>query len=80
MTFTNADGAPANPTTVTIKVKDPTGARTSITLGIVNDGVGKYHYDLPLTKAGQWFYRFEGTGAVTAADEKFFTVQKSAFA
>jgi len=35
--------------------------------------------DVDLTIAGQWFYRFEGTGAVVAADEVAITAKATVF-
>lgn len=81
--FTDVNGALADPTTVTLKVRDPNGTETPYVFGssaIVKDSVGKYHFDLgPLLTAGRWFYRWIGAGAIVAAAEGSFAVTKSAF-
>lgn len=79
--FYNKAGALADPTAVTVQIKPPSGATVTYTTasGIVKDSVGVYHYDLALTKAGSWGYRFIGTGDVVAADEATLNVPKSNF-
>ena len=77
--FTTVTGAPADPTTITLRVKDPTGTIAVYTGGaMVRDGIGAYHYDLVPAKSGTWSYRWEGTGAVTAAGDSSFAVTPSA--
>jgi hypothetical protein len=81
--FLNVNGALADPTVVTLKVRDPVGAETTYVYSasaIVRDSVGKYHFDLgPLVLAGIWHYRWIGAGAVVAAAENRFAVKPSAF-
>lgn len=40
---------------------------------------GVFHLDVSAATAGQWYYRWEGTGAVEQADEGAFVVTASAF-
>jgi hypothetical protein len=77
--FTDLSGVPADPTAVTVKIRNPAGTVT--TPAAVNDAtaVGAFYYDLAVTSSGTWTYRFEGTGAVTAADEATIYVERSAF-
>lgn len=77
--FTNLEGVPTDPTTVTLQIRSPSGAVT--TPAAVNDAsvVGGFYYDLPLSEAGTWTYRFVGTGAVAAADEATLYVERSSF-
>ena len=79
VTFTDVFGGLANPTTVVCKVRDPAGVIT--TPVITNDSTGIYHADYATSLAlqGTWYVRFEGTGAVVAADERSFVVDVSAF-
>ena len=77
--FTNDAGAATDPTAITLTVKDPTGAVTTYTYAlaqVVKSATGIYYYDLLISKAGDWYYRFEGTGAVATAGEEYFTVKK----
>lgn len=46
---------------------------------VTKDSTGNYHVDVDLTIAGQWFYRFEGAGAVVAADEVAITAKATVF-
>lgn len=75
-TFT-VNGTATDPTTVTLKVQDPTGAETTYTYAlsqITKSTTGIYYKDLTLNISGYWHYRWEVTGAVVASDEdKVFT-------
>lgn len=81
--FTDADGNPADPSTITLYHKTPGGVLTTRVYGIdgavARDGVGVYHYDLALSICGGWPVRWEGTGAVQAAVEGLIHVGPSAF-
>lgn len=79
VSFTDLDQNPADPTTVVAKVKDPTGNTSTYTDQVVNDAVGSYYIDVTLDQSGTWWYRFEGTGAVQAAEEQAFNVRDSRF-
>ena len=46
---------------------------------VVQDGVGEYHADWTLDEEGGWYYRWEGTGTVIAAAERYFEVRESKF-
>jgi hypothetical protein len=75
-------GTNQDPTTVTLKVKDPSGVSTYYTyaLGqITKSATGVYYKDISLNEDGTLFYRFEGTGTVETADETFLVVEKSEF-
>lgn len=62
--FTDENGDPADPTTVTVQILTPGNIETTETP--IRDGAGLYHYDVTLTTPGTWQYRFIGTGAVVA--------------
>lgn len=86
-TFTNAAGERKDPTTITVKVQDAGGTQKTYVgegEGVVRDSEGVYHKDIEITKpagggGGNWFYRFEGTGALIAAGETSFAVQQTVF-
>ena len=77
--FRNSAGTATDPDTITVKYRNPAGTITSATP--TKDSTGNYHYDvtIPSDGHGEWLFRFEGTGAVTAADEAAFWVRDSAF-
>lgn len=73
-TFTDLDGNNADPTTVTCTVEDPDG--TTSTPTVQNPNVGVYYADISPDQAGKWWFRFDGTGALVAAEEGSFAVRK----
>ncbi len=80
--FTDIAGSAADPTTVTLKVKKPSGAMVIYTYAddeVTKSSTGNYYKDIPLDESGIWLYRWEGTGAVTAAGEGKFEVAPSEF-
>lgn len=66
-----------DPTVVTVRVKTPSGIVT--TPAATQASAGIYHVDVTLDESGTWWYRFEGTGAVVAAEENAFNVRDSHF-
>lgn len=81
--FTTTDGVDDDPSTITLKVKAPSGVETSyvyLTDGsLVRDSEGHYHRDVGVAAAGTWHYRWIGTGDVATADEGRIVVRRSAF-
>jgi uncharacterized protein YfaS (alpha-2-macroglobulin family) len=75
-------GAFADPTTVTLKVKDPTGTVTTFThpASLTKDATGRYHRDITPNVPGQWYYRYFATGAVEATIEETFRVRETVIA
>lgn len=82
---------PTDPTTLVVKVKNPTGTVTTTTesnpaaltpssspIQRVSAGVFK-HAGISLNDAGYWQARFEGTGAVVAAEDDEIVVDPSEF-
>lgn len=71
-----------DPTTVTAKIKDPSGNISSYVYGVagelVKDSTGNYHVDVTTDENAEWHYRFEGTGTCVAVEEGSFRV-RSAF-
>lgn len=81
---TSDTGILADPTTVTLRLFPPRG-QTEIVLtyaaaDILRDGIGQYRYEfvLGLNDYGVWKCRWEGTGAIFAADQGVFTVIRPA--
>lgn len=71
-----------DPSTVTVKVQDESGAESDYTYAlaeVTKDGTGQYHKDIYPDKAGTWYYRWEGTGPATAAEEKSFILRATEF-
>jgi hypothetical protein len=79
--FRNLQGQKAAPTTVAAATKSPSGVTTEVvpvqdTSDDPETGspyVGRYYFDLQPTEGSDdapWWVRFEGTGAVVAAEEQ----------
>lgn len=71
-----------NPTTITLKVKDPDNTISTYTYAggqLTQLSTGTFYRDVTVTNDGEWYYRFEGTGACQAAGENQFRVRKSEF-
>lgn len=78
--YYTATGALGDPSTATLKIKDPTGLQTSHTP--TKDSLGAYSFPLVTSlsdPAGLWEYRFEGSGAITSAEEKQFWLRDTIF-
>ncbi len=79
--FTNPDGTPYDPGTVTITYKAPGVAPVSKVYGqdaeVTRDGVGEYLMDLIAGATGEWHYRIEGVGGGQAAAEDAFYVSET---
>lgn len=74
-----------DPTTVTLRVKGPSGATDSYLYAtasspVTQDTQGIYSKDLSISSAGTYYYRWEGTGAAQTAGEGQFSVRPSQFA
>lgn len=75
--FKNAAGALVDPTVVRLRWRvfsdgDDTTWVYGVDSEIVRDSIGLYHGDIPVTVKGTHYFRWEGTGAVTAAEESSF--------
>lgn len=81
--FKDKDANYADPTTVTLKTKDPSGNETTYTYGVSTvekTATGIYYAQIALDEIGKWHYRWEGsggTGAGVAAGEIY--VKKDVF-
>lgn len=68
---------PADPSTVTLRVTDPTGIVSTYTYAdaeIDQSEVGKYFKEVVCSIAGEWSYTWIGTGAVPDVEHGSFTV------
>lgn len=78
--FTDGDGNPADPTTVTVRAIDPDGVTistwTSPDAQITNPAVGTWIFDFPnaLDDAGKYHVLMVGSGAISASNEISFTI------
>jgi len=73
--FDDGAGVPADPTTITLRVRAPSGELESYSYAqgeIAKDAAGKYHKDVAVTEGGHWHYRWEGAGAIEAVGEGRF--------
>ncbi len=74
--FTDADGAAADPGSLTFTLRAPSGASTTYTYGtdaaLVKDSTGNYHVDWAVSQEGIHWYSFAGTGLNAAVDEGWF--------
>ena len=76
--FAASNGVFADPTTIVVRYKTPTGTTTAWTYGVnsevVKDAVGKYRADISVTAGGIWNFRWEGTGVLQGAAQGTFEV------
>jgi hypothetical protein len=82
--FVDDLGLPKDPDGVTLEIRDSSGAQATYVYGtdpgIVQDSIGSYHFDLSLTLAGTWVYRWQGTANPQTAAEGQLIVQPSQIA
>jgi hypothetical protein len=74
VTFYNATGALANPTTVTWAQRTPAQAETAnttTTSGVTNVSTGVYYKDVLLSTAGLWRTEFRGVGNSVDQTERY---------
>jgi hypothetical protein len=70
-------GTVTDPTTVTIKYRNPSGVTTTVggtAASVTNPSTGVYKLDVPANIPGTWTYQFKGEGTVIALAEEFFIV------
>jgi hypothetical protein len=77
--FTNPAGVATDPTTISVRWRHHRGTETTWVYGtdtqVVRDSAGVFHADIPITVSGLYYYKFEGTGAVQAAEEGTFLAE-----
>ena len=81
--FADIDGYAVDPTVITLKVVDPTGALETWVYetdpAVTRVDGGQYYVEFIPTRPGTWRYRWESSGALTAATEGAFQVLRSSF-
>lgn len=77
-TFTTPTKALVDPTSVRLRVKDPTGVEVDYN-SPTYVSAGIYTQQIVPTLTGTWSYRWEGTGAVVVTLEAKFEVKPTAF-
>ena len=68
----------ADPTTVTLTVRTPSGVSTSYTYAlseVTRHGLGVFYKELALAESGTYRYKWASTGAVVAATDGAFRVE-----
>lgn len=78
----NDAGAAANPSAMSLIVKNPAGTETTYVYGtdveVVRPSTGNFYANITAATAGRYFYRWEST-TPTGADEGEFLVTQGAF-
>ena len=82
--FTDVDGAAADPTAVKVTTLSPNGTSVEYTDAdseVTNPSTGTWKFLFPtaLTEEGTWRVRFEGTETLIAAAEQKFSVRETVF-
>lgn len=62
-------GAPADAASVILRAKDPVGTVT--TPPVSHDGTGRYSSQLAVSRAGQWWFRWEATAPLSVQEGSF---------
>lgn len=81
-TFTDATHTLVDPTTVTVKVSDPTGTITILTYAggtVARQSLGVYTATFTAAKSGPHHYEFASTGPVQRALSSGFSVKLTPF-
>jgi hypothetical protein len=72
----SSNGTPADPTTVKLVWRRRGSPPTTWVYGtdteVVRDSAGTFHASIPIDRPGKYYFRWVGTGAVTAAEENSF--------
>lgn len=85
VSFADSTGAAVDPATVLLRTRspDPGAVETTYTYGVddglVRAGIGRYYFDLVLTRAGVWAIRWIGQSELVAATEVSIPVKASRF-
>jgi hypothetical protein len=70
-TFTDEDDTLVDPTTVVLRVLDPSGNTDTYTYAlaqITRDSLGVFYKDVTLDEAGEWRYTWTSTGTGSGAE------------
>lgn len=75
--FTDSSGELANPTSVAILSRSPSGAELS--LNVTSQGTGIYYAEHNIDECDTWWFRAKGTGDIEDAAERRLHVRATAF-
>jgi hypothetical protein len=81
--FTDLDGAAADPTAISLVIRNPKGVRATYTYAgghVTRTGTGAYYYDTTANEPGTWHYKWTGTGALVVGEQGRFEVRRNAVA
>lgn len=79
--FTNAAGAPADPTDITLIVEKPDGTETTyLKAALSNPTVGRWEKAVTVDQHGRWPFVFRATGSIQLSAEGITQVRESRFA
>ena len=70
------NGVDTTPTTVALKVRSPAGTVTTYSTPTL-EATGRYRQDITANAVGEWWFRWEGTGAAEVTGEASFQVRPS---
>lgn len=76
-TFRDIDDDLSDPTTIQLTVEDPAGNATDYTYGgaqVQKESLGVFYYDLTVTLAGRWLYRWLSTGTPAISESSWVDV------
>jgi|SRR6516225_5925474 hypothetical protein len=76
---TQTPPAPVDPTTVKLRVLDPSNTEQIITQNFVHPAVGSFSFGIVCLLAGVWFYRWEGSGNIDAVADSLFVITSTKF-
>jgi hypothetical protein len=83
--FATTAGVSTDPSVVFFRVMKPDKSvlnyqypEPGVTI-IVKDDTGDYHADVDADQEGDWYYRWEGIGAIVGAGENHFGVRRTRF-
>lgn len=78
-TFTDLSDTNTDPTTVIVKIQDPSGDVETLEYGVdadvIKSATGIYYVDRTIDEAGVWWQRWTGAGALIVAQEDSILVQ-----
>jgi len=76
VTFRNPAQVLTDPASVTLTLQLPDNSQTVYTYGgpgtVVRDSLGKYHQDITLAQTGEYRFRWDGEGGISAIEEGAF--------
>jgi hypothetical protein len=79
--FTDINDAAADPTTVTVRIREPDGTVTAYIYGtdveVVKSAVGNYYVDVTFDQSGRHQVRWEGVGALVTAEQTEVYVRRT---